>query len=175
MKITLNWPLVLIISIFFGVLGIDRFIMRQPLLGILKLITAGGFGIWWLIDVILIASKYPFENIEWIDPLISIDNVDHPNTIDSIFTLSPPKTSTVDISTSSKINNLNNTKPIKINWLFLLIISIFFGVLGFDRFIMRQFGLGLLKLFTGGGFGIWWFIDIILIATKYDFDNVEWV
>jgi TM2 domain-containing membrane protein YozV len=54
-------------SIFFGTLGIDRFIMGHIGLGILKLITAGGFGIWWLIDVILIATKYSFHNVHWID------------------------------------------------------------------------------------------------------------
>lgn len=62
-----NWILTLLISIFFGVLGIDRFIMGHIFLGILKLMTGGGFGIWWLVDVILIASKYPFENIQWED------------------------------------------------------------------------------------------------------------
>lgn len=62
-----NWILTLLISIFFGVLGVDRFIMGHIFLGILKLITGGGFGIWWLVDVILIASKYPFENIHWED------------------------------------------------------------------------------------------------------------
>ncbi len=36
-------------------------------LGILKLITLGGCGIWWLIDVILIATKHPFEGIIWVD------------------------------------------------------------------------------------------------------------
>lgn len=62
-----NWLLALLMSIFFGTLGVDRFIMGQIGLGILKLITFGGFGIWWLVDVILIASKYPFKNVVWED------------------------------------------------------------------------------------------------------------
>ncbi|NGX60956.1 MAG: hypothetical protein K940chlam9_00431 [Chlamydiae bacterium] len=62
-----NWILTLLMSIFFGSLGIDRFIMRHVGLGLLKLITLGGFGIWWLIDVILIATKYPFKNINWVE------------------------------------------------------------------------------------------------------------
>jgi hypothetical protein len=36
-------------------------------LGLLKLVTFGGCGIWWLIDVILIATKHPFNNVEWIE------------------------------------------------------------------------------------------------------------
>ena len=46
----------LIISILLGELGIDRFYLGYTGLGILKLITAGGFGIWWLIDIIKIAT-----------------------------------------------------------------------------------------------------------------------
>lgn len=61
----LNWVLVLVLSIFFGQLGVDRFVMGQVGLGILKLITGGGCGIWWLVDVILIAMKKPFPGIEW--------------------------------------------------------------------------------------------------------------
>ena len=63
----------------------------------------------------------------------------------------------------------------KVNWTLTLIMSIFFGTLGVDRFIMGQVGMGILKLLTGGGCGIWWIIDIIMIATKHKFDGIEWV
>jgi TM2 domain-containing membrane protein YozV len=49
-----KWVTALLLSIFLGGLGIDRFYLGYTLLGILKLITGGGLGIWWLIDVILI-------------------------------------------------------------------------------------------------------------------------
>lgn len=42
-------------SLFLGMLGVDRFYMGHVGLGILKLITLGGFGVWWLIDLIWIA------------------------------------------------------------------------------------------------------------------------
>ncbi len=45
----------LILSVLVGSLGIDRFYLGYTGLGILKLITAGGCGIWWLIDLIMIA------------------------------------------------------------------------------------------------------------------------
>ena len=34
-----------------GELGVDRFMRGQILYGVLKLITVGGCGIWWLIDI----------------------------------------------------------------------------------------------------------------------------
>ena len=46
-----------------------------------------------------------------------------------------------------------------------LILSILLGELGVDRFYLGYVGLGILKLITAGGFGIWWLIDLILIAT----------
>lgn len=45
----------LILSVLLGGLGIDRFYLGYTGLGILKLITLGGCGIWSLIDLILIA------------------------------------------------------------------------------------------------------------------------
>jgi hypothetical protein len=46
-----------------------------------------------------------------------------------------------------------------------LILSILLGGLGIDRFYLGYTGLGIVKLLTGGGCGIWALIDIILIAT----------
>ncbi len=62
-----------------------------------------------------------------------------------------------------------------VNWVLTLVMSIIFGQLGIDRFIMGHVGLGLLKLITAGGFGIWWLIDLILIATKHEFTGIKWV
>lgn len=62
-----NWLTAFLLSLFFGFFGIDRFYMGHPVLGILKLITGGFAGIWWLIDLILIAVRYQFNNVEWVD------------------------------------------------------------------------------------------------------------
>jgi TM2 domain-containing membrane protein YozV len=51
-----DWLVALLLSIFLGSLGIDRFYLGYTGLGILKLITCGGFGVWWLVDLILIAA-----------------------------------------------------------------------------------------------------------------------
>lgn len=50
------------------------------------------------------------------------------------------------------------------DWLVALLLSIFLGKLGIDRFYTGYIGLGILKLLTCGGLGIWWLIDLILIA-----------
>jgi TM2 domain-containing membrane protein YozV len=49
-----SWLIALILCIFLGYLGIHRFYLGYPVIGIIQLLTLGFFGLWWLIDIILI-------------------------------------------------------------------------------------------------------------------------
>jgi TM2 domain-containing membrane protein YozV len=46
----------LLLSILVGGLGVDRFYLGYTGLGILKLVTCGGFFIWYIYDIIMIAT-----------------------------------------------------------------------------------------------------------------------
>lgn len=54
----------LIISLFAGSLGIDRFFIGDTGLGIAKLITCGGFGIWTIVDWFLIMGAARDKNMQ---------------------------------------------------------------------------------------------------------------
>lgn len=69
-----KWPLLqaanlkdpttsLIVSIVAGNLGVDRFLIGDVGLGIVKLITCGGFGIWALIDWFMIMGATREKNM----------------------------------------------------------------------------------------------------------------
>lgn len=117
-----------LLSYFLGWLAVDRFYLGHIGLGILKLVTGGGFGIWIVVDLILIGMGK------------MTDKEGRP------------------LRRESPIG-----QPAKDQGAALL-CSVFLGTLGVDRFYLGQTGLGIAKLVTCGGAGVWAMIDTILIG-----------
>ena len=68
-----------------------------------------------------------------------------------------------------------NPRPRK-NYVVALLLSIFLGHLGVDRFYLGHTGLGIAKLLLSWATcGIWWLVDLILVATrKVNNSNFVW-
>jgi len=60
----------LIISILVGALGIDRFLIGDIGLGIAKLLTCGGLGIWAIVDWFLIMGRTKEKNFEMFQQIV---------------------------------------------------------------------------------------------------------
>ena len=43
------------------------------------------------------------------------------------------------------------------------VLCFFVGIFGIHRFYVGKIGTGLIQLVTGGGLGVWWIIDFIMI------------
>jgi len=52
------FPTALLYSMFLGCLGIDRFYLGHCGFGVLKLLSLGGLGIWWMIDLGLLVTGH---------------------------------------------------------------------------------------------------------------------
>jgi len=55
----------------------------------------------------------------------------------------------------------------------MLIIAIFLGSLGVDRFMLGDVGLGVAKLLTSGGCGIWTIIDAVTTLPRVREKNFQ--
>ncbi|KAK4474514.1 hypothetical protein MN116_001661 [Schistosoma mekongi] len=65
-----KFDLALLLSVFGGLLGLDRFYLGYPALGCLKFFTFGGFGLWYLADILLISIEKP-KDLTWIDNVVA--------------------------------------------------------------------------------------------------------
>jgi len=54
----------LLFSLFLGFLGVDRFMLGEVGMGVLKLLTCGGCGIWAIIDWFIILNKTKEKNFD---------------------------------------------------------------------------------------------------------------
>jgi len=57
----------LLYSVLLGFLGVDRFCLGLTGSGVGKLLTLGGVGVWWLVDIILLISGQlkPDDDSNW--------------------------------------------------------------------------------------------------------------
>lgn len=54
----------IILSVLLGHMGIDRIYIGDIIYGILKFITCGGLGVWWIVDLFLIMDATKQKNLE---------------------------------------------------------------------------------------------------------------
>lgn len=70
----------------------------------------------------------------------------------------------INTSNNKIVNDANTiTKSEKVN-LVAFLLCFFLGGLGIHRFYVGKIGTGVAQIFTLGGLGIWWLIDLIMIA-----------
>ena len=53
-----SWKVAFLLSLFLGYLGADRYYLGRYTSAVLKMLSLGAFGIWYLSDLILLAADW---------------------------------------------------------------------------------------------------------------------
>ena len=61
-------------SVWLGWFGIDRFVIGDILAGVLKFLTLGGFGLWYLLDCFIIGGRTRNKNMDKIHDIYAFVN-----------------------------------------------------------------------------------------------------
>ena len=130
-----SWLATVLLCYFLGSLGVHRFYTGRIVSGIFQLLTCGGFGIWTLIDLIMIITG----------------------------------------NFTDRYNRPLNHPPVmggNRSWTTTAFLCMFLGQLGVHRFYNGRVVSGIFQLLTGGGFGIWMLVDLIMIFTDSFTDDM---
>lgn len=65
---------------------------------------------------------------------------------------------------NTSMTEYNAHKQINVEYIITLALCAFLGGLGVHRFYNGKIGTGIMMLITFGGFGIWYIIDLIIVA-----------
>jgi hypothetical protein len=116
-----------VFAIVLGVMGADHFYLRSPKTGFLKMLTFGGFGLWWLWDVVqLLTEKERVLNYGMTTPFDIATGIGQ------------------GMVTDKSTNYKSNASYGLWTW------STIFGFLGLDSmFVMKNMGQGMRKFFEG--------------------------
>ncbi len=65
-----NPTTLLIIAILVGSYGVDRFMLGDTTNGVIKLLTCGGCGVWWLLDIFNIKKRTQEFNMNKLNEIL---------------------------------------------------------------------------------------------------------